>query len=283
MSTLPREPFDSDEAIAARAYRALPGGEPSAEIDARVLQQARNAAIKLRKRQRPWFMGAGFGAAAAAVMAAGIGWQLGWLGSVPGSVTAPAARSETTAGARQKPAQEEAIERVDIDYIKSERKADDAPMPAAAPAAPPAPAAPEVRRRNQPAPPPPPASDDLREVLPVMSNEPRPQPFPAEAAAEADAVLDAAASGAAASERELAKQPASQSAPAPARSIGLAKQIVLPPWGEDAALEPDAWLERIRERVRQGDRQGAEHSLRRFVLMHPQRAVPNELLRLLVE
>lgn len=282
MSMLPREPFDSDEAAAARAYRTLPGGEPSADLDARVLQQARAAVNKPRKRQRPWFMGAGFGAAAAAVMAAGIGWQLGWLGNVPGSVTAPATRSETAAGAKQRPAQEAAIDRVEIDYVRTERKADDAPMPAAAPAAPPAPVEPEFRRRNQPAPPPPP-SDELLEARPVLSSEPKPQPFPAEAAAEADVELGAAASGTIAGEREQAKPPASQAAPATARSVGLSKQIALPPWGDDASLAPDAWLERIRERVQRGDRQGAIYSLRSFVLTHPQRAVPRELQRLLVE
>ena len=68
-----------------------------------------------------------------------------------------------------------------------------------------------------------------------------------------------------------------------ARSAKLAKQAGLPPWAEDVALAPEPWLERIRDRVQAGDRQGAEHSLRRFVLAHPDHRVPRDLQRLLVE
>lgn len=284
------EPFDSEEANAARAYRALPGGEPSEELDARILAAARTTMALPRRRPRPWYLSAGFGVAAATVMAAGIGWQLGWLGGVPGNVTMPAAtqRSDAGAAARQQPARAEEVERVDIDLIMQERKAQDlaskpaAPEPAATPAAPPAPAAPEFRRRDN-ASPPPAASDDLRDAAPVVRSEPTPQPFPAEseASSEADAELDATAP--AGSAREQTTAAPRQDTPVAARSAELAKQIALPPWSEDAALDPEAWLERIRERVRQGDRQGAEFSLRRFVLMHPRRAVPRELQRLLVE
>lgn len=57
----------------------------------------------------------------------------------------------------------------------------------------------------------------------------------------------------------------------------------LPPWPEDASLAPRAWLDRIGERVRRADRQGARHSLQRFVHAHPRHPVPAELQRLLVE
>lgn len=67
------------------------------------------------------------------------------------------------------------------------------------------------------------------------------------------------------------------------RNGQLGKLTGLPPWAEDAALAPEPWLERIRDRVQAGDRQGAEHSLRRFVLAHPERPVPRDLQRLLVE
>ena len=81
-----------------------------------------------------------------------------------------------------------------------------------------------------------------------------------------------AASDSTASRDELAK-----------RSAQLAKLAGLPPWTEDAVLAPEPWLERVRDRVQAGDRQGAEHSLRRFVLAHPDRPVPRDLQRLLVE
>jgi hypothetical protein len=86
-----------------------------------------------------------------------------------------------------------------------------------------------------------------------------------------------------------AAAPAAKRAAGPAELGGLRandarrRATNLPPWPGDDALAPDAWIERIRDRVRAGDRQGAEHSLRRFVLTHPQRPVPPELQRLLVE
>ena len=58
---------------------------------------------------------------------------------------------------------------------------------------------------------------------------------------------------------------------------------ILPHWREDARLAPDEWLERIRERVRRGDRQSAASSLRRFTLQHPSVPVPDDLTLLLVK
>jgi hypothetical protein len=94
---------------------------------------------------------------------------------------------------------------------------------------------------------------------------------PATAASSAAGLPGRAASNAEAARDELA------------RSAQLAKLAGLPPWTEDAALAPEPWLERIRDRVQAGDRQSAEYSLRRFVLAHPDRRVPRDLQRLLVE
>ncbi len=55
---------------------------------------------------------------------------------------------------------------------------------------------------------------------------------------------------------------------------------ILPPVSEDAKLAADAWLNRIRERRRQGDTTGARASLRLFVQAHPEAPVPNDLARL---
>lgn len=56
---------------------------------------------------------------------------------------------------------------------------------------------------------------------------------------------------------------------------------VLPNWREDESLPPDEWLERIRERVRRGERNDAALSLRRLTHKHPLQTVPEELLPLL--
>ena len=283
----PAEPLDVEEAAMARAYRRLPGAEPSPELDARILAQARAAVVHSKRRPRPWFLGAGFGAAAAAVMAAGVAWQLGWLGGIPGTAVAPGSsqRSDTAAPRRVESAPAATEETIDIDYVKEERKAktdDDAPAPAAA-----APA--DMRRQNTvkpPAPaaaPPPPqekSRDESASVLeqPVLS-APEPQPFPAESSA-APASLGVTGARAASEREGMAEQDA---AAGPER-FGLSKQIAaLPPWTDDERLEPDAWLERIRERVNRNERQSAIYSLRRFVQVHPQRDVPRELQRLLVE
>lgn len=296
---LPREPLDADEAAIARIQRVLPAAEPPAELDARILAQARAAVARPARRARPWFMGAGFGVAATAVMAAGIAWQLGWIGSIPGSATR---LPEAEAPADQRAA--EAVERVDVEFIRG----DPTPVPASPPPPPaPAPAAAQKQRAIQPQaapapsrPPPVPAAEPMPEAFappadsapaaaarseaPLADAAPKaaPQPFPAGVAAERE-VLGAPAAPAEEAKRE--RDDATTSAPRRAAGAGRggAAREALPPWVEDAKLEPDAWLGRIRERVRAGDRQGAEHSLRRFVLAHPQQRVPRDLQRLLVE
>jgi len=46
---------------------------------------------------------------------------------------------------------------------------------------------------------------------------------------------------------------------------------------DDDALEPAAWIERIRERVRQGDTAGARASLARLLKTHPGTDIPADL------
>jgi hypothetical protein len=55
---------------------------------------------------------------------------------------------------------------------------------------------------------------------------------------------------------------------------------ILPPVADDARLAPDAWLDRIRERRRQGDTAGARASLRLFLQAYPGAPVPSDLARL---
>jgi hypothetical protein len=284
------EPLDAEEAAIARSLRRLPDTEPAPVLDARILAQARAAVAVPVRRRRPWFMGTGFGAAAAAVMAAGVAWQLGWIGGIPGTATtAPAeSRRSDADGAR-----DETLERVDIEFIREERKREQAaPPPPRAPMAPPAPAREAVGRQMAPPPPPapPPGAEVLQDATPAILAEPltapAPQAFPAETPASNAAAAGPApaASGEAESARAFAEDDRESLDSITVTGTRLAKQrAALPAWTEDALLEPEAWLDRIRERVRAGDRQGAEHSLRRFVLKHPTRAVPTELQRLLVE
>lgn len=328
MNTQPREPFDAEEARLKRTYDALPHGEPSAALDARILAHARAAAHKSPKRRRPWFLGAGFGTAAAAVFAAGIAWQLGVFKGERNLSTAPA----------EAPAAQEELDRIDIEFVKQERKQDEereagrvapkpqqaaaavaaaapgttpletAPPSAAAPTAPPPPPAlasaledhpsqpavmsevqaesPAPRRRHWRLPPSKPGDNARQEATDTeLSVLPEPQPFPTETStlAEMPSGSDQAAPMSESDglgDRTRANKYASEVVLGSRR---VAKEAALPPWTEDVRLAPEAWLERIRDRVQNGDRQDAQHSLRRFVLEHPQRRVPRDLQRLLVE
>ena len=76
----PTEAHDLQERELARILRALPAGEPSPDLDARILRSAANAAASSRKPHVRWFASAGglwgVGAAAAAVLALGVSWQM---------------------------------------------------------------------------------------------------------------------------------------------------------------------------------------------------------------
>ena len=116
MSVLPREPFDAEEAQAARAYARLPATEPSPELDARIVARARGM-VAAQRRGRPWFLGAGLGTAAAAVMAAGLAWQLGWLDGTPGGAGPAAQRAPAPAGAARTPSARQSVARVLRSYV----------------------------------------------------------------------------------------------------------------------------------------------------------------------
>lgn len=76
----PTEPLDEQERELARIVRALPGGEPPAALDARILRAAANAAAASRRPRSRWLASAGalwgIGGAAAAVLALGVSWQM---------------------------------------------------------------------------------------------------------------------------------------------------------------------------------------------------------------
>lgn len=304
MSTHPKLPLDAEESELARAYHALPGDEPSPALDARILAQARAALGAPARRRATWFTGTGFGLAASAVMAAGIAWQMGWLGTshdVTGVASPPSAGAPQESRARQKKADADdaAHDRVDIEYFREEpsaRSNDAAPTDAVGAAAPVAKQTAPAREVASPPPPPPPAP-------PSPPAEPAPVPFPAnrvdqprvleqEAKAEADVQrtdtreMESAGQVRALEESAPAAAGAGRTPALSGQALSdqaLSDQAALPHWSRDAELDGDAWIERIRLRLSLGDRTGARNSLRQFALDHPQYAVPRDLQRLLVE
>jgi len=99
------------------------------------------------------------------------------------------------------------------------------------------------------------------------------------------------AAGAASAPADQALPHAEFSAPAPPAPAAAAPSAnamadvapatqILPPAAADAKLAPDAWLDRIRERRRQGDSAGARASLRLFLQAHPEAPIPSDLARL---
>lgn len=295
---LPPDPLDAQESALASRYRKLSSAGPSAELDARILAQARAAVAPARRKRRPWFLGARAGAAAAAVMAAGVAWQLGWIGGIPGAVMSPGASLPEDAR-RQAPKDDAALEeeRVDIEFVREARKTEVAD-PAATSASPAAPA-PPLRQKLALPPPPPPAptpaaeapmpaaagADAQRDAAPAVRSEPIPEPFPASPPAAAGRAADAPLGATAAAQSAEGRRANEQESADVGRERDdlLPQHTTLPPWTQDETLAPAQWLERIRERVDVGDRQGAVFSLRRFVQLHPQHPVPREIQRLLVE
>jgi len=107
----------------------------------------------------------------------------------------------------------------------------------------------------------------------ASAREPQAGPAAGAASAPADQALPHAGFSA----------PPAPAAPAPsanAMADAAPATQILPPAADDAKLAPDAWLDRIRERRRQGDSAGARASLRLFLQAHPEAPIPSDLARL---
>lgn len=270
----PTEPLDPQERALAEALARLPAIDPPPALDARVLAQARAAlaeaapAAPPRRRLRPWWLSAGLGTAAAATLVAGIAWQAG-IFNVPFGSSLPVPRERAPLA---EPAPASDAVPVDLSHRARSRPAISAEAPAeaarepeaaatpsptppapAAPAAPATPAAAVAPARSAPPPPPAPLQQRREEQAAAMPER--------TAIATEGSTLDAV---------QVSGTRLKASAPAG-----------LPHWSQDEQLAPEDWLERVRERVRQGDRPGAIRSLRLFELRHPLLAVPNDLVPLL--
>lgn len=265
-------PLDPRERELARVLRALPAGEPSPALDARVLKAAADATAATRVRRVGWLGTTGplwsIGSAAAAVIAIGIAWrafeppQRLLPPTSPAPVSAPLDHgAPTTVEFRDLPA-------------------------ASGPAAPPP--AESSRRQTMPAPALP------SQPLPAPSAKTR--PMLDEAVPHAPTPLpEATALNAQGARPEATAAAEAAGAPVP-RATGLAKSAdsaeaadrasVAGVEGDPAALErvradarryPEAWLLKIRARRDQGDLAGARASLHLFQRRYPGYPLPDDL------
>ena len=244
-------PLDAEERALADALTGLPTVEPSPELDARILAHAARAhaagntagSTSRRPRRHRWWLGTGLGTAAAAVLAAGVAWQIGLFDIHLGS-DVPVPRP-------QAPLAEPAVmsDAVSIDLEHQSRRAAAASTEEAArkTEGEPAPAAPVQRSAPPPAP-------------------PAPAPSPA---------TPAPAESRPAAARAIPSDAITTSAGAQA-----VREMALPPWQQDAQLPPELWLQRIRERLQHGNLADARASLAAFREHHPDIVLPADLAAL---
>lgn len=274
----PTEPLDPQERALAEALARLPAIDPPPTLDARVLAQARAAlaeaapAAPPRRRLRPWWLSAGLGTAAAATLVAGIAWQAGIFDTPFGSsLPVPRERAPLTEAA---PASDAVP--VDLSHRARSRPAVSAEAPAEAAREP------EAAAPPPPAPPAPPApaapATPAAAVAPPVHSAPPPAP-----AAPAPLRQRREEQAAAAPERAAIATEGStlDAVQVSGTRLKASAPAGLPHWSQDEQLAPEDWLERVRERVRQGDRPGAIRSLRLFQHRHPSHALPDDLVRLL--
>ena len=273
------EPLDEHERALARVLRALPGAEPSAAVDQRILRAAADAAASTRRPALRWLAvgsaGWGIGGAAAAVLALGVGWHLlDPTRNVPFERTAPTAHAESS------------DEAVTVTLGEPQARAND--MAPAKPAAVPPPiqapamvAPAPARARVRPASPPPPAPP-----APFVP-DPVPAPAPAEAGVVGSLQADALAAPASA-ERERERPP--EAPPVLMRNdaeagavAGQAKAQQQTRSETDSLMAPAAWLARVRELSEHGRPAEAADSLRRVHQHYPDHVIPADLLPLLRE
>lgn len=306
--------LDADErALAAQLRRLPPHGEPSADLDARILALARDAGAAPRRPaaspRRHWPAYAS--AAAICVLAAGLAWQL-WPAhvqrdarlSAPDAAPAPETPAvspappieETPDESRAAPVPPPAAEIVPpaIEARREPSPQPPRPTPPAPPtpqpaiastaeAAAPATASGTVSGNAAPAPvgtsatPPPPP--------PSIANAPAPPAPPAPApAADSAAPAGAAAMANDAARSREAKSTAAVNAmrakAAPDVEIENGYDARPPATVQDASVRND-WLKRIRELVANGDREGARASLQEYKSRYPDATIPADLQPLL--
>jgi hypothetical protein len=299
----PTEALDEQERELSRIVRALPGGEPPAALDARILKAAANAAASSRRPGARWLASAGalwgIGGAAAAVLALGVSWQMMYGVSrtaQPAPTAVPASAPEDDEGSVAVELKEPSSPAVG---------ASNTVAPAAPPAPPPAPLArslprPQVRGRAPPAATastpraaPEPFSDRQLDEQVATRAETMAGAEPAAPALAAGQAADSAspaqaASGVAAKAgsnvgRERSAVTAAAPAPAAQSSGSLNSAANSPASASARSMKPATWLARVRELRDQQRLPEARASLREFRRRYPDFVIPSDLAPLLRE
>lgn len=282
MSQFPREPLDADErAIAAQLPRLHGRTAPDAAMDARILAAAHAAAqaepTGTPRRHERWVVPLGL--AASLCVALGLAWRL-QLESPPGTPPAPPIAGAPPAAPR--PAT--------------------SPPPSATPPAPapgmPASVAAKRTTTATPAAPAIPTTDAPRADAGGLAEMARPTAIPetpampAAEAAMAPPLPPPPAPMAAPAPQAMA-EPAPMPQAAAARAPEVLQRMAPPPPADDAPVEDvppatadapavrEAWLRRIGELARQGQREAARASLEEFRRRYPDATVPPALRELL--
>lgn len=320
--TMRRDPMWSDEEreLAAQLARIAPHGEPSADLDARILAMAERDLAGVSPvataRRRPHRWPVWLGAAASLTVVAGLVWQLQPVlqprETISYEAPAPVA-ADTDPNGRRQP----------IDYVES--AAADAAM---TPPPPPPPAEPMPAQKPSLQTRPAASSEPLPEMAAAPVAPPPAPPATRPVAANAAAQADAAAIKSMAADRAMAQEAphrpvptaaeaavaapvsvygspaAAPPAPAPARALKRAAstsqsadELIIqdapppdqdragfdarPPITADTPEVQRAWLKRIRELRDAGDVDDARLSLAAFVKRNPKAEIPADLRPLL--
>jgi hypothetical protein len=276
------EALDEQERELARVLRALPGGEPPAALDARILKAAGNAAAASRRPRTRWIASAGalwgIGGAAAAVLALGVSWQLMYPEN-------PSMRPEAAPAARMEDKAEDSTVSVELkDQQSSVPGNAPAPSPAlnsamqesAAQAYSAAPAAP-LPAPTTAALPEPFASEHLDEHVTTSADVGAGAESDSPSAAIAgrsEALSNAAPAAKAAAESRMAQRAAASDA---AATGGLAMAP------EPGPMKPANWFAHIRQLQAQDRTAEAKASLIEFQKRYPNFVIPSDLAPLLRE
>lgn len=270
------EGLDEQERELARIVRALPGGEPSAALDARILKAAGNAAATSRRPRRRWLASAGamwgIGAAAAAVLALGVSWQL----------MVPAHRSMQPEAAPAASMEDRTQDSAVSAELKDQQAAESENAPASERAAAATGATAELPAQPAPPPPsPPPPSAPPAAAMPATA---MPEPFAAEPPQEPVAAsVQAAPAAKATMEAQMSQRAAAKSELASGQAADVAAVGMLNGTSEAAPVQTGDWLAHIR-RLRDQDRSAeAKASLLEFRKRYPDFAIPPDLAPLMRE
>jgi outer membrane biosynthesis protein TonB len=269
----PLDQTPEERELAQRLARLGPRGEPSPQLDARVLAAARASLDPVPApphRSRRWPVALGL--AASLVLAVGVAWRLRPL--PPGSTAELATPGRPVAQVQAAPPTSE-------------------PVPAAAAAAPSATEAGANANVMEPPPPPPPEAAPRRAAKSVAAPAAELEDQVEVDAPAPDVILDvptpavtpqpiqkteANQSGADAAASVHADDALDRSANSPAEpETGDEPLDAMPPATADAPGVRDAWLSRIRALIDSGDIAGGRHSLHAFVERYPDYPLPEDL------